>query len=39
VPTTTDDMRLAGFRALRQSVVAAADSRPGDAEAPLAMAA
>ncbi len=36
IPTTTpEEMQLAGFRALRQSVVAAADSRPGEVAAPL----
>lgn len=33
--TTTEEMQLAGFCALRQSVVAAADSRQGDADAAL----
>lgn len=36
---TPESMQLAGFRALRQSVLAAADSRPGDIEAPLEYAA
>ncbi|MGH3621010.1 MAG: XRE family transcriptional regulator, partial [Sciscionella sp.] len=36
VPTTTrETMQLAGFLALRESVVAAADNRPGDVGAPL----
>ncbi|MGH3622467.1 MAG: XRE family transcriptional regulator, partial [Sciscionella sp.] len=36
VPTSTrETMQLAGFLALRESVVAAADNRPGDVEAPL----
>ncbi|MDQ2706591.1 MAG: hypothetical protein M3Z25_02675 [Actinomycetota bacterium] len=39
VPTTTSEgMQLAGFRALRQSVVAAADCRPSDVDAPLSYA-
>jgi transcriptional regulator with XRE-family HTH domain len=40
VPTNTPEtMQLAGFLALRQSVVAAADHRPGDVDAPLEYAA
>ncbi len=36
VPTNTPEMmQLAGFLALRRSVVAAADRRPGDVDAPL----
>jgi transcriptional regulator with XRE-family HTH domain len=36
VPTTTpESMQLAGFLALRQSVVAAVDKRPGDVDAAL----
>jgi transcriptional regulator with XRE-family HTH domain len=36
VPTNTPEtMQLAGFLALRRSVVAAADNRPGDVDAPL----
>ena len=37
--TTPESMQLAGFRAMRQTVVAAADSRPGDMAAPLQYAA
>ncbi|MGH3622170.1 MAG: XRE family transcriptional regulator, partial [Sciscionella sp.] len=40
VPTSTrETMQLAGFLALRESVVAAADNRPGDVGAPLEFAA
>jgi hypothetical protein len=40
VPTNTPEtMQLAGFLALRRSVVAAADRRSGDVDAPLAYAA
>ncbi|MGH4021647.1 MAG: XRE family transcriptional regulator [Pseudonocardiaceae bacterium] len=36
IPTNTPEaIQLAGFLALRRSVVAAADSRPGDVDAPL----
>ena len=36
VPTNTpESMQLAGFLALRQSVVAAVDKRPGDVDAAL----
>lgn len=36
VPTNTPEaMQLAGFLALRRSVVASADNRPGDVDAPL----
>lgn len=39
VPTdTSEGMQLAGFLALRRSVIASADDRPGDVEAPLTVA-